>query len=124
MQTNVLARRVAPVLLILATSFITAIAGETPKGPIPKGVTRVIRGARPDGFKGEILEPQSDVITDEQHAEYRKDMANAVGRVLTLKATPVEALAEVQTREQRIFDRKYARWKRVEVQRLTEWSGP
>lgn len=56
--------------------------------------------------------------------EYRKDMANAVGRVLTLKANPAEALSDVQAREQRIFDRKYARWKRVETQRLAEWRGP
>ena len=55
--------------------------------------------------------------------EYRKDMVNAVGRVMTLKATPAEALAEVQERQQRIFDRKNARWKRVEAQRMAEWGG-
>lgn len=55
--------------------------------------------------------------------EYRKDMANAVGRVLTQKATPDAALADVQARQQHLFDRKFARWKRVEVHRLAEWSA-
>lgn len=54
--------------------------------------------------------------------EYQNNLNNAVGRVWTLKATPREALDDVQQRMQKVFARKEARWKRVEAERLKEWS--
>jgi len=56
--------------------------------------------------------------------EYQNNLNNAVGRVWTSKATPQEALDEVQQRMQKVFARKEARWDRVAAERLKEWSRP
>ena len=55
-------------------------------------------------------------------AEYGDEMSVAADRVISLKATPKEALDEVQRRIQWKFDRVMRRWDAVKEERLREWS--
>ncbi|HEY4302284.1 MAG TPA: ABC transporter substrate-binding protein [Candidatus Didemnitutus sp.] len=53
--------------------------------------------------------------------EYDAELAVAAERVLNLRATPAEALAEVQSRVQWRWDRVMRRWDAVGAERLAEW---
>ena len=55
-------------------------------------------------------------------AEYNDEMNVAANRVITLVATPQEALDEVERRMQWRFDRVARRWDAVKEERLKEWS--
>ncbi len=55
--------------------------------------------------------------------EYNDEMSVAANKVITLVATPQEALAEVQSRMQWRFDRIVRRWDAVKDERLKEWSS-
>ncbi len=54
--------------------------------------------------------------------EYSSEMRNAIGRIWSGKATAEEALAQVQARQQKSFDRRLERWDRL-APTLTElWN--
>jgi len=55
--------------------------------------------------------------------EYDAELAVARERVLNLRATPTEALAEVQERVGWKFDRVMRRWDAVGVERISEWRA-
>jgi ABC-type glycerol-3-phosphate transport system substrate-binding protein len=55
---------------------------------------------------------------------YGDELRVAAERVLALEATPEEALAAVQRRQQPRFDRLCQRWDLVKAQRLAEWQAP
>ncbi len=55
-------------------------------------------------------------------AEYSDEMNVAADRVISLQATPQEALDQVQQRIQWRFDRVMRRWDVVRAERLREWS--
>ena len=54
--------------------------------------------------------------------EYNDEMLVAADRVLTLQATPEQALQQVQERVQWKFDRVLRRWDAVRDERLKEWG--
>ena len=54
--------------------------------------------------------------------EYGDELGVAITRVMSLKATPEETLAQVQERVQWKFDRTLRRWDAVKDDRLKEWS--
>jgi hypothetical protein len=49
-------------------------------------------------------------------------MRNAVSRIWNGKATSVEALHDVQVRQQQALDRRMARWDRISKKLLAEWD--
>ena len=53
---------------------------------------------------------------------YSNDLTQAFDRIWAGRASAREALAEVQQREQRAFNRRQERWERLSTQRLLEWS--
>jgi ABC-type glycerol-3-phosphate transport system substrate-binding protein len=55
-------------------------------------------------------------------AEYNDEMNVAADRVISLVATPQEALDQVQKRMQWRFDRVMRRWDAVKEQRFQEWN--
>ena len=55
-------------------------------------------------------------------AEYNDEMSVAANKVVTLVATPKDALDEVQTRIQWRFDRVARRWDAVKDERMKEWN--
>jgi ABC-type glycerol-3-phosphate transport system substrate-binding protein len=55
---------------------------------------------------------------------YSEEMRVATDRVLSLQATPAQALADVQARMQPRFDRLWQRWDLVKEERLRSWSEP
>ena len=54
--------------------------------------------------------------------EYANEMKNAVGRVWAGKAGAEEALAEVQSRQQKSLDHRMERWSRQETSLNREWN--
>jgi ABC-type glycerol-3-phosphate transport system substrate-binding protein len=54
--------------------------------------------------------------------EFHSDMRNAVSRIWNGKATSVEALHDVQVRQQQALDRRMARWDRISKKLLAEWD--
>jgi multiple sugar transport system substrate-binding protein len=56
-------------------------------------------------------------------AEYNDEMNVAANRVITLVATPQQALEEVQRRIQWRFDRVARRWDAVKDERIKEWNS-
>ncbi len=55
--------------------------------------------------------------------EYANDMSDAVNRIWTGKATAVEALDEVQRREQPEFERSLDRWRRLGPALTAQWNS-
>lgn len=55
--------------------------------------------------------------------EYMGDIRNAYESVLRQEAEPAEALADVQARQQQLFDRMHRRWTKVREARLAEWNA-
>ena len=56
-------------------------------------------------------------------AEYGEEMGVAVNRVMSLQATPEEALQAVQDRVKHKLDRVLRRWDMVKEERLKEWRA-
>ena len=54
--------------------------------------------------------------------EYANEMRNAVGRVWAGKAGAEEALADVQSRQQKSLDHRMERWGRQETSLNREWN--
>ncbi|WP_309382134.1 ABC transporter substrate-binding protein [Cerasicoccus frondis] len=55
--------------------------------------------------------------------EYQADMINANDSVSRGDATPEQALAEVEQRQQKLFDRMQRRWNKVQESRQQEWTA-
>ena len=54
--------------------------------------------------------------------EYTSDMKNAVGKIWTGKESAVDALNEVELRQQSAFDRQQVSWNRLSDKLMAEWS--
>jgi hypothetical protein len=50
-------------------------------------------------------------------------MNNAVNRIWTGKADTLDALDDVQQREQQIFERRMARWQRLAPALTAQWNN-
>ena len=55
--------------------------------------------------------------------QYSHDMNNAVNRIWTGKADTLDALDDVQQREQQIFERRMARWQRLAPALTAQWNN-
>jgi multiple sugar transport system substrate-binding protein len=54
--------------------------------------------------------------------QYVGDMNNGVTRVIAGTASVKQVLDDIQEREQKVFDKRQQRWKRIEAQILEEWD--
>ncbi|MGB8356659.1 MAG: hypothetical protein WCD79_22365, partial [Chthoniobacteraceae bacterium] len=54
--------------------------------------------------------------------EYTSDMTNAVGKIWSGKESAVDALNEVEVRQQSAFDRQQVSWNRLSDKLMAEWS--
>lgn len=57
-------------------------------------------------------------------SEYNNDMKNAVGRIWSGKATAIDALNDVQRRQQKVYDQRLARWNRLAPELTKKWNEP